>query len=947
MPYKSEAQRKYFNANRDKLEAEGVDVDEWNESSKGKKLPEKKSATHSNESVSAALGALACQRDLEKQGFLEPVVGGAIGAYKSPRGSRLEGAGHGVVTGLGTGLGAGVLGGVGALGGSALGPAGSIAGLLAGLGAGGYGGFRASNAMQRSLRGGPLPYDADFEPKEKFEEKKEKTKDGDGDGKVNDGTPEEKEVSAAEHGRAAAIKQAGLLYKEADGIGDIIRGPAGKLDLTMLGSALGALGLGGYGTYRALTQDEDKKDQWDIPGLLASGASIPLAMYAGYRGLTNLDASRPTGPEMTRSFKVADPPKKPRLPDGVYDQVGHLLHNRNTGDYYREGDHSLVPRDRLRKQDRNGTFKRMYVKKSGVISDLFDTGREAQEEHEEEKEKLNKAVARNMRERLARQIAKEKVAMDKEATPGLIGGTLGTALGIRNARKNGRSPRHGAEEGFVRGALTGSGAGIGGSLGLLGSLSLMQGKPSTTKGVLAALLPLLGAGAGGYAGYTGGGSLVDKIRESREGLRDYTEEHQDNLDADAISDLAKAAVWQEKQAAKFGGKGVRAKGLRRLGTGLKTLGGSWWDWARKGRGGDSGPMFGSTSRALSRRAPEIAGFTAGSVGDVVGDPEQLGQVFQGQVPDKLWDPEKSNYKNTEGLWRRLALGGAAASVSSPTVWSKVKNKGRAAAAKHHAEMQETLGKSYKGDAVPSAGDYAGAVGRELLPKVGLTAAAYAPGMIRSVGETPDLIHETASDVRDLASTAKEQGEQSLKSVTESTEEATKGIHDLRKVVADVRQNVTGKDAGLPKVLSAIEGAADTAGGAAEQVGNVAQQVQSVVPGINQAAQGITNLNENIEGVTNNPETKKFFEEVREGARAAGEGTKALGEGTKDMSESFTSFAETAKKYLPAAAVGAIGIGGLYALYKVMQSRKQDEEDKERARRYPRTILLKAGSYASI
>ncbi len=41
MPYKSEAQRRYFNANREKLEAEGVDVDEWNDSSKGKKLPKK------------------------------------------------------------------------------------------------------------------------------------------------------------------------------------------------------------------------------------------------------------------------------------------------------------------------------------------------------------------------------------------------------------------------------------------------------------------------------------------------------------------------------------------------------------------------------------------------------------------------------------------------------------------------------------------------------------------------------------------------------------------------------------------------------------------------------------------------------------------------------------------------------------------------------------------
>lgn len=41
MPYKSDAQRRYFNANRKKLQAQGVDVDEWNEASRGKKLPEK------------------------------------------------------------------------------------------------------------------------------------------------------------------------------------------------------------------------------------------------------------------------------------------------------------------------------------------------------------------------------------------------------------------------------------------------------------------------------------------------------------------------------------------------------------------------------------------------------------------------------------------------------------------------------------------------------------------------------------------------------------------------------------------------------------------------------------------------------------------------------------------------------------------------------------------
>ena len=39
MPYKSQAQQAYFNANRAKLEAQGVNVDEWNSASEGMKLP--------------------------------------------------------------------------------------------------------------------------------------------------------------------------------------------------------------------------------------------------------------------------------------------------------------------------------------------------------------------------------------------------------------------------------------------------------------------------------------------------------------------------------------------------------------------------------------------------------------------------------------------------------------------------------------------------------------------------------------------------------------------------------------------------------------------------------------------------------------------------------------------------------------------------------------------
>lgn len=42
MPYASAAQRGYFHANRAKLEAQGVNVSEWDAASKGTKLPEHK-----------------------------------------------------------------------------------------------------------------------------------------------------------------------------------------------------------------------------------------------------------------------------------------------------------------------------------------------------------------------------------------------------------------------------------------------------------------------------------------------------------------------------------------------------------------------------------------------------------------------------------------------------------------------------------------------------------------------------------------------------------------------------------------------------------------------------------------------------------------------------------------------------------------------------------------
>ena len=50
MPFKSEAQRRYFEANKEKLEKQGIDVKEWERSSKGLKLPERAPKSKTNKS---------------------------------------------------------------------------------------------------------------------------------------------------------------------------------------------------------------------------------------------------------------------------------------------------------------------------------------------------------------------------------------------------------------------------------------------------------------------------------------------------------------------------------------------------------------------------------------------------------------------------------------------------------------------------------------------------------------------------------------------------------------------------------------------------------------------------------------------------------------------------------------------------------------------------------
>lgn len=55
MPYASKAQEAYFNIHKAELEKKGVNVDEWNKASKGKKLPKhKKGGSYDSKAVALA-----------------------------------------------------------------------------------------------------------------------------------------------------------------------------------------------------------------------------------------------------------------------------------------------------------------------------------------------------------------------------------------------------------------------------------------------------------------------------------------------------------------------------------------------------------------------------------------------------------------------------------------------------------------------------------------------------------------------------------------------------------------------------------------------------------------------------------------------------------------------------------------------------------------------------
>lgn len=554
-----------------------------------------------------------------------------------------------------------------------------------------------------------------------------------------------------------------------------------------------------------------------------------------------------------------------------------------------------------------------HKKQSNILTDIIGDPFENKRKQEEEQEKLDKAVARNMRERIARQIAKEKVAgdssnlsLEKEAVFGLIGGPLGAGLGMRKAKKEGRPVSHGAEEGFLRGMLTGSGAGVGGSLGLLGSSALMRGDSSTTKGVLAALLPLLGAGVGGYAGWRGGKPLVDQIKANRQQLQDYVDESKQKFDNEQeaerveseIKNLAKAAAWQEKRALNF----PTARKIWNVGSSFVT----------KPRG--EGGMFGRVGDAVmdflkfkSGVDPaQIAGFSAGSVGDLALDPESRNQIFLGQVPDKLWDPKENTGHNIENLWRRGFRGLAAGSVANPyRLAQKVRRRAKTDLDIKNKKTQKALGHNkFDKQRAPDMGDYGWALGKDTAPKGLALLMGYAPGMIMDYGELPGNLRRTAGN---------------LERLTERAEEVVTGeggiAENLENAAGASRDLVENFDADRAQLVETANRTMDQSGGAVKSIGGAGEALRNLMPHMEEGAKATTGLVNLLERID------KRLSDATSGAAnqvdAWGQRADTVGKAIKD--------------WAPKIGLGALGVGTLYSLYQIMESRRKEKEEQRRER----------------
>lgn len=139
-------------------------------------------------------------------------------------------------------------------------------------------------------------------------------------------------------------------------------------------------------------------------------------------------------------------------------------------------------------------------------------------------------------------------AVEKQAFAGAVGAGIGGLIGAANLPEDASVAQRAqyASQGALRGAGLGAGLQAGSGLGYLGSKALLSGQkdPSTTRQVIATLLPFLGGGLGSALGYGVGDAFA---RSPGLELEDDTKEENPDAGDRADANAREERMEEEKQ----------------------------------------------------------------------------------------------------------------------------------------------------------------------------------------------------------------------------------------------------------------------------------------------------------------------------------------------------------------------------------------------------------------
>ena len=331
-------------------------------------------------------------------------------------------------------------------------------------------------------------------------------------------------------------------------------------------------------------------------------------------------------------------------------------------------------------------------------------------------------------------------------------------------------------------------------------------------------------------------------------------------------------------------------------------------------------------------AGQASGAVAGSMGDVLIDPEQRKALAKGDFGNtNLWDNEATGLENTENLWRRGFTGLATGSVTRPRYLTKSYAHGRNALNKSLADGANVPNKM-------DLGHYLSGMAKETVPKLKALGIGYGPGMVADIAATPAALREgseaTAATAKKFEETAKNVSKD-VENISNSADLLVSGDKDNpdQPSISSILNNIQGAigttdpTTGEPTGNS-VTGVLGDTGKLLQEAKNVVNNEKDPDAGVAGTLSKLNSTADSVKGLIDNRSnspTAKAVSQVGDLAETANSAITAVQSG-------FKGFTDWAVKNQKALGIGALGAAGVYGLYRILKGRAENEEEEDDQRR---------------